>query len=91
MLKFMGGVGRRDSYTKSLMLHFLEHRINSLLNLNCCNYFYFFHSKLNEFLMNGHTESQLSHQASVKHLASNHSPFSNHCYSSFSVHVAAIF
>ena len=38
MLKFMGGVGRSDSYTKSLMLHFLEHHINSLLNLNSYNY-----------------------------------------------------
>lgn len=91
MLKFMGGVGRRDSYTKSLMLHFLEHHINSLLNLNSCNYFYFSHSKLNELLMNGHTESLLSHQTSVKHLASNNSPFSNHYNSSFSVHVAATF
>lgn len=38
MIKFMGGVGRKDSYIISLMLHFLEHHINSLLKLNSHNY-----------------------------------------------------
>lgn len=40
MIKFMGGVGRKDSYIKSLMLHFLEHHINSLLKLNSHNYLF---------------------------------------------------